>query len=167
MSFGGIAMVHDEIKKQILLRAPKARVWRALADAREFGSWFGMRLNGSFKAGQTIHGAIAPTTADPEVAKMQQPYEGKPVELFVERIEPENRFCLKWHPYAIDTNVDYSKEPMTLITFSLEEQAGGTLLTIVETGFDQLPASRREAAWKANDGGWTHQTQLIKKYLRA
>jgi len=155
----------DQIEKQVFLSAPRSRVWRALTQSAEFGAWFGMKLEGPFVAGQTIRGSIAPTTVDEEVARMQKPYEGKPVELFVDRIEPETRFCLKWHPYAIDSDVDYSNEPMTLITFTLIEKTGGTELTITETGFEQIPASRRKAAIEANDGGWAHQTVLLRKYL--
>jgi hypothetical protein len=76
----------------------------------EFGSWFGMKLEGDFKVGETIRGKIVPTSVDPEVAKLQKPHEGKAVELFVDCIEPETRFCLKWHPFAIDPQVDYSNE---------------------------------------------------------
>jgi uncharacterized protein YndB with AHSA1/START domain len=155
----------DRVEKQILLNAPRSRVWKALTDSKEFGSWFGMKLEGPFRAGETIRGKISGTTVDPEVAKMQKPHEGKVVELFIDRIEPETRFCMKWHPYAIDPKVDYSKEPMTLITFTLEEKENGTLLTITETGFDQIPIHRRAQALKANDGGWAHQTLLIQKYL--
>jgi len=158
-------MKNDQIKKEVLLNAPRTRVWNALTRASEFGTWFGMKFDGDFVAGETIRGKIFPTAVDPEVAKMQKPYEGKTVELFVERIEPEIRFCLKWHPFAIDPKVDYTKEPMTLITFTLDEKESGTLLTITETGFDLIPATRRADALKANDGGWAHQAVLLQKYL--
>lgn len=155
----------DRIEKQIFLKAPRARVWQAITNSAEFGSWFGMKLAGPFEAGKKIRGTISPTTVDEEVARLQKPHEGKAVEMLVHSIEPESRFCLKWHPFAIDPKVDYSKEPMTLITFTLEEQNGGTLLTITESGFDQIPISRRAEAIKANDGGWAHQTKLLEKYL--
>lgn len=155
----------NQIVKKMVLKASRSRVWQALTDSAQFGSWFGMKLDGPFKAGHSINGQIMPTTVDPEVAKMQEPHKGKTVEFFVQSIEPEFRFCLKWHPFAIDPKVDYSKEPMTLITFDLEEVDGGTLLTITESGFDQIPAWRRAEALKANDGGWSHQLKLIEKYL--
>lgn len=154
-----------DIKKQILLKAPPTQVWSAITRSQEFGSWFGMKLEGEFKVGQMIRGHIVPTSVDPEVAKLQKPFEGKAVELFVDRIRPETKFCLKWHPFAIDPAVDYSQEAMTLITFTLEPRDGGTLLTITETGFEFIPASRRADAIKANDGGWAHQTLLLQKYL--
>lgn len=74
-------------------------------------------------------------------------------------------FSLRWHPFAIDTEVDYSNEPMTLITFMLEPREGGTLLRVVESGFDSIPVARRAEAFKANEGGWAMQMQLIEKYL--
>ena len=71
-------MNSDKIVKTVLLNAPLDRVWRAITDS-EFGTWFGMRLEGSFTAGQPIKGVIACTAVDQEVARMQKPYEGTPV----------------------------------------------------------------------------------------
>jgi uncharacterized protein YndB with AHSA1/START domain len=158
-------MSSDRIEKKILLRAARSRVWRALTDSQEFGSWFGMKLEGPFVAGATMRGKIVPTTVDAETARAQKPYEGKPVELVVDRIEPERLFSFRWHPFAIDAGVDYSTEPTTLITFTLEEKDSGVLLTVVESGFDGLPLARRAAALKANDGGWAKQMELVEKYL--
>lgn len=158
-------MTHDRIEKNALLKASKKQVWSALTESQKFGSWFGMKLNGPFTAGKTIQGAISPTTVDVEVAQMQKPYEGKAVELFIDRIEPESLFSFKWHPYAIDAGVDYSKEPMTTITFTLEEKENETRLTVIESGFETIPVSRRAEAMKANDGGWSKQMELIAKYL--
>lgn len=156
----------DCIRKQVVLNSPRSRVWKAISDSREFGLWFGMKLDGPFVAGQPIRGHIVPTTADPEVARMQEPHRGKPVEMHIDRTEPETRLCLKWHPFAIDAAVDYSHEPMTLITFLLEDAGDGkTRLTITEEGFEQLPPSRRAEAFRANDGGWAHQAVLLGKYL--
>ena len=154
-----------KIVKTVLLNAPLDRVWRAITDSKEFGTWFGMRLNGPFTAGQPIKGVIACTAVDEEVARMQKPYEGTPVHFFVEKIQPQTLFAIKWHPYAIDPKVDYSIEPMTLITFELEHQEQGILLTITESGFDKIPLHRRAVAFKANEGGWQKQTELITKYL--
>lgn len=159
-------MSTDRIEKKILLKAPRARVWRAISDSREYGRWFGMKLNGPFVAGQKITGTIAMTEADPEVAKLQEPHVGKAAELWIDRIQPETLFSMKWHPFAIDPNVDYSEEPMTLIEFALQDDDGGTWLTITESGFENIPASRRAEAMKANESGWEHQCQLIKKYLQ-
>jgi len=155
----------DRIEKKILLRAPLGRVWRAVRDARQFGAWFGVDFDGPFVPGASMTGRIVPTTVDEEVAKLQQPHEGKAFEVTVDRIEPERIFSFRWHPFAIDPAVDYSSEPTTLVVFELEEVEGGTLLTITESGFDGIPLARRTQAFTANDGGWNHQTKLIEKYL--
>jgi uncharacterized protein YndB with AHSA1/START domain len=157
----------DRIEKRILLRAPLARVWRAVSDAAEFGSWFGMELDGAFTPGAELSGCIVPTVADAEIAKMQEPHAGKPVTLYVERVEPMHTFSFRWHPFAIDPAVDYSAEPTTLVTFALEPTDGGTMLTICESGFDAIPLARRADAFEANDEGWTLMTELIGKYLAA
>jgi uncharacterized protein YndB with AHSA1/START domain len=158
-------MSTDRIEKQILLRAPRERVWRAISDAKEFGSWFGVRFDGPFAEGARLTGKITPTTVDAEVAKMQEPYAGKAFDWTVERIEPMRRLAFRWHPHAVDSGVDYSKEPTTLIEFELLDAPGGILLKISESGFDQIPLERRAKAFKANEGGWEHQTRLIEKYL--
>lgn len=155
----------DQIQKKIVLNAPIDRVWKAISDSARFGAWFGVKFDGPFVAGSQLIGRIAPTQVDPEVAKMQEPHTGKPFQILVETIDPMHRFAFRWHPFAIDPAYDYSSEPMTLVTFDLAGDVKETLLTITESGFDQIPAGRRVQAFKANDGGWTHQTRLIEKYL--
>jgi hypothetical protein len=51
------------------------------------------------------------------------------------------------------------------VQFDLEQSSGGTLLTITESGFDQMPEARRAEAYAANEGGWSQQAELIQKYL--
>jgi uncharacterized protein YndB with AHSA1/START domain len=155
----------DRIEKKVLLRAPRERVWQAISDARQFGTWFGVEFDQPFVAGALMKGRIVPTKVDPEVAKMQEPYTGMAFDCTIDRIEPMTRFSFRWHPFATDPKVDYSKEPTTLVVFELEEAAGGTQLTITESGFDKIPLERRAKAFAANDGGWTHQLDLIAKYL--
>jgi len=158
-------MTTDRIDKQIVLKAPIERVWRAIGDSTEFGRWFGVAFDGPFTAGRSLTGRIVPTTVDPEVAQMQKPYEGMPFEFKVESLEPPRRCVFGWHPFAIEPGVDYSQEPMTRIVFELQEVAGGTRLTITESGFDRIPLERRAKAFAANEGGWEHQARLIEKYL--
>jgi uncharacterized protein YndB with AHSA1/START domain len=157
--------VSDRIEKEVLLRAPLSRVWQALTDASEFGQWFGVRLDGQFKAGTPINGKITGTTVDPEVAKMQKPYEGMKFEIVIDRIEPKKLFSFRWHPFGVDPKVDYSKEPMTLVEFTLQELPEGVRLRVTESGFDKVPIERRAAAFAANEGGWTKQMELIQKYV--
>src|SRR5882757_5433594 len=167
MITGGYAMTDstDRIEKRILLQAPLGRVWEAISDAKQFGSWFGVDLDGPFTAGSRVTGRIAPTKVDPGVAKQQAAVAGLAVEWTVEAIEPMRRFSFHWHPFAIDARVDYSHEPTTLVVFTLEEVAGGTQLTITESGFDRVPLERRAKAFTANEQGWAAQTMLIEKYL--
>jgi uncharacterized protein YndB with AHSA1/START domain len=155
----------DRIVKTTVLKAPHDRVWRAISDATQFGTWFGVEIAGSFEAGARMSCKIVPTKVDPEVAKSQELYTGMPFEIVVHRVEPMNLFSFRWHPYGVDKDIDYTKEPMTLVEFTLEEVSGGTKLTVTESGFDQLPPERRAKAFAANDGGWTAQLDLIAKFL--
>jgi len=157
--------VTDRIEKQVLLRAPRERVWRAISEPKQFGHWFGIEFDGDFAPGTRITGRITPTQVDPEVARMQEPFTGLAFDFFVERIEPMSLFSFRWHPHAVDRTVDYSNEPTTLVVFELEDAPGGTLLTITESGFDRIPLARRAEAFTANEGGWAHQLRLIEKYL--
>lgn len=151
----------DRIQKQILLRAPRERVWHALSDSAQFGRWFGVTLDGPFSAGQVTRGRIVPNLVDAEVAAAQQPYEGMACDFFVETVEPMQRFSFRWHPGAEPDLGD----PMTLVVFELKDAPGGTLLTITESGFDRIPLARRAKAFADNDEGWTLQARLIEKFL--
>jgi uncharacterized protein YndB with AHSA1/START domain len=155
----------DRIEKQILLRAPRARVWRALTDAQEFGAWFGVKFEGAFTPGALVRGVIVPTAVDADVAKAQQPYAGLPFEITIDRMDAERLFSFRWHPFAIEPGVDYSAEPMTLVAFVLEDAAGGIMLTVTESGFDRIPLARRAKAFAANEGGWGMVVTLIEKHL--
>jgi uncharacterized protein YndB with AHSA1/START domain len=144
----------DRIEKQVLLRAPRARVWRAISDAGEFGTWFQVKLEGAFREGATVGGRI--TSAG---------HEHVPIEITIERIEPERLLSYRWRPYAIDPNVDYSGEPKTLVEFRLADAPGGTLLTIVESGFDGIPIARRAEAYRMRDAGWLEQAENLRKHV--
>jgi len=144
----------DRIEKKIVLRAPRARVWRALTDAAEFGTWFRVKLDGGFEAGRRITGRVT-----------YPGYEHLAFEATVETMDAERLFSLRWHPYAVDPKVDYSAEPTTLVEFHLAEADGGTLLTVVESGFDRIPAGRRDEAFRMNDGGWAQQMENVRRHV--
>ena len=148
-------MTHD-IDKQIDLRAPIARVWRALTDYREFGQWFGVKLEQPFAVGRVARGRIT-----------YPGYEHLILEATVVTLEPERLFSFTWHPYAIDPAVDYSAEPPTLVEFRLEAIAAGTRLRVTESGFDKIPAGRRPLALRMNDGGWAEQMKNIERHVAA
>lgn len=145
----------DHIERQIHIKAPRTKVWRALADAESFGEWFGVALKGKrFVAGEPCAGKIT-----------YPGYEHMTLKLVVEHLEPERLLSFRWHPYAVDPDVDYSDEPTTLVTFELEETAEGTLLRLVESGFDAIPAHRRAEAFRMNSSGWDAQMENIDTYV--
>ena len=147
-------MKNHRIEKQIELKAPVSRVWRALTNHREFGLWFGVKLKSPFKVGKSTRGPIT-----------YPGFEHIEMEVVVQKIEPETYFSYTWHPFAIDPAVDYSKEAPTLVEFRLDEKKGGTLLVVIETGFDRIPAGRRLKAFRMNREGWAEQLISIKKYV--
>lgn len=116
-------------------------------------------------AGECVSGRIVPTSVDPEVAESQKPYEGRRFDITVDRVEPMRLFAFRWHPYAVDPEVDYSGEPTTLVVFELKDTPEGVVLTIAESGFDQIPLARRAEAFEMNEHGWEAQLTLIAKYL--
>ena len=147
----------DKIEKQVVLKAPRARVWRAISDKTEFGTWFGISFPaGKFAAGDQASGKLT-----------NRGYEHLILNIDIVEVVPEKRLSYRWHPYALDPKVDYSSEPKTLVTFTLDDAPGGTKLTIVESGFDQIPAHRRAEAYKMNDGGWTSQVRNIERHVSA
>lgn len=147
----------DRIERKVLLKAPRSRVWAALSDAEAFGEWFGVALQGQrFVAGQRTQGQIT-----------YPGYEHLLWNAMVEKIEPERVFSFSWHPYPVEPGVDYSGEPTTLVKFELEDMDGGTLLRVVESGFDGIPAERRLKAFRMNSRGWDEQMNNIETYLAA
>jgi uncharacterized protein YndB with AHSA1/START domain len=155
----------DRIEKSIVLRATRDRVWRALTDPAEFGDWFGMRFGDAFVPGARVRATVVGTSADPEVAKAQQAHAGLEFDIVIERIEPQRLFSFRWHPGAVDPSLDYSKEPTTLVEFTLDEMQEGIRLTVTESGFDQIPVARRASAFTQNEQGWDIVVKLLKRHL--
>jgi len=148
--------MNGRIERHIELNAPVSRVWRALTDHLEFGEWFKVKLDGPFSAGEMSRGHIT-----------HPGYEHLPWEAVVQKMEPERLFSYTWHPYAVETGVEYSKELPTLVEFRLEEAPLGTLLTLTESGFENLPAARREKAFQMHEHGWTEQMHNIERHIAA
>jgi uncharacterized protein YndB with AHSA1/START domain len=147
----------DRIERKVLLKASRARVWRALSDATEFGRWFGVDFKGkSFVAGKAVQGTVT-----------YPGYEHLTMEIMIERVMPEQCLSWRWHPAAIDPKVDYSQEPTTLVVFELHEVDGGTMLTVVESGLDKIPLARRADVFRMNSSGWDQQMESIKKHVDA
>ena len=148
--------ISDRIERSIELKAPRAQVWHALADTAAFGSWFGVNLAGqSFVAGQRVSGHIT-----------HPGYEHLRFEALVEHVDQEQLLSLYWHPYPIDSDIDYDQEEPTPVTFTLQDTAdGGTRVTVVESGFDKVPAARREEAFRMNSQGWDAQMENLARYV--
>jgi uncharacterized protein YndB with AHSA1/START domain len=146
--------MQNRIEKSIELNAPISRVWSALTDHHKFGEWFQVKLEGPFVPGQISRGQIT-----------HPGYEHVKWEAVVQKMEPEDFFSFTWHPYAIDPKIDYSKEPSTLVEFKLEKIPNGTLLTVSESGFENVPDNRRFEAFRMNEGGWIKQLENIEKYV--
>ena len=146
----------DRIEKRVLVKASRARVWRALADAGEFGGWFGVDLAGPFVPGARVRGRIT-----------HKGYEHVPFDITIERMEPERLISWRGHPHAIEPGADYSAEATTLVVFELEEVEDGTLVTVVESGFDAIPLSRRAEAYRGNEQGWAQQMRALERHVSA
>jgi uncharacterized protein YndB with AHSA1/START domain len=144
----------DRIEKQVVLRSPQSRVWRALTDSKEFGQWFRVAMDNRFAPGLTTTGHVT-----------YPGYEHLKFQVLVERMDAEHYFSFLWHPYAIDPAVDYSQEPPTKVEFHLETVADGTRLRVTESGFDKLPAARRDEAFRMNSSGWATQVENIRKHV--
>lgn len=158
-------MQTNEIRKSILLRATRERVWRAITDSTQFGQWFGVEFQAPFSAGRRLQGRIVPTSVDAEVAKMQEPWTGVTFDFVIDRVEPMDRFVFRWHPGADPAAPDLPDDQMTTVTFELADAPGGVQLTIIESGFDRVPLERRAKAFSDNEGGWEMQARLIEKFL--
>ena len=145
----------DRIEKTTLLRATQARVWRALTDATQFATWFGIELNEPFAVGRSVKGVLTMRG------------ERFTIDFAVERMDPEHHFAYRWHPYAIDPKTDYSAEPMTLVEFRLKSVPEGTELTVIESGFERIFEHRRDEAYRMNDGGWKSQVEKLRRYVES
>jgi uncharacterized protein YndB with AHSA1/START domain len=148
------AVSTDRIEKQIHIKAPRSKVWKALTTLDQFQQWFGAALDAPFAKGSRSRGHVT-----------EKGWEHVQMDIQVERMEPEHTFTYRWLPFAIDAKRDYSTEPRTLVEFTLEEVDGGTRLTVVESGFEQLFADRRAEAFKMHEGGWEGQLKNISKYV--
>jgi uncharacterized protein YndB with AHSA1/START domain len=148
----------DRIERSIVIKAPRERVWRALSNADEFSQWFGVDLQGqAFAPGKRARGQITHCG-----------HEHVWFDVVIERIEPPQVLSYRWHPYAVDPAVDYESEQPTLVTFTLKELPGdGTLLTVVESGFDNVPPHRRLEAFRMNNRGWEAQLDNVARHVGA
>lgn len=148
-----MANSENMIERQIEIKAPVAKVWKALTDSQLFGQWFNANIQTPFVVGKT---SVAMNTSKGFEMKM---------EFHVKEIRPQTYFSYAWTPFPMDRTFDYSKEEPTLVEFFLEETKAGTLLKVKESGFNKITASRRAEAFKMHTGGWEAQLKNIEKFL--
>ncbi len=151
----------DRIEKSAVLRAPLDRVWRAVGDSAQFGTWFGMKIDGPFVEGATVLGVMSPTAVDEDVAAQQAPYAGEPCPLEIVTVDPPRKLAFRWNALPDPEFADIK----TLVELTLTEVDDGVLLEIVESGFDALPVSHRSTAFDNNSGGWAAQLRLVGRYV--
>ena len=144
----------DRIEKTVDLKAPVPRVWKALTDHNEFGTWFRVKLDAPLVPGRISCGQ-----------KTSPGLEHLKWEAMVQTIEPERRFSFTWHPFAAESGTDFSELTSNLVEFTLEAIPTGTRLRVVESGFDKLPPQRRDATFQRHGDGWSIQMQNITHHL--
>lgn len=165
----------DRIEKTIDLHAGIERVWQAITDHREFSKWFGVALDQPFAPGRTVTGSFDMTFDEDAIIRHQASLGVTPsgirtlaphtVFCTVERMEAPHVFSFRWIPYGIDADCDPADEPTTLVEFTLTASAGGTRLTIVESGFSRVPEHRRLRAFRMNEGGWAAQAENLRRHV--
>lgn len=156
----------NEIRKTTVINAPQSVLWDAITDSSQFGYWFGAKVDGPFEAGKRLKMVIEPTKVDEEVAKEQEAYRGIDFDVWVDEIQPQSRFSFRWQAYALEEGQDPEDAPKTLVEFLLEPEGNGTRLTIVESGFDNVPLEKRAKAFAGNEQGWTMQIQMVGRYVQ-
>ena len=145
----------ERIEKHVVIHAPVERVWSAISEPAELGAWFGIDLAGTppLAPGLALAGRV-----------LHEGFEHITWRATIVRVEPPRLLAWEWHPAGIDPNVDYSTEPPTVVTFTLEPVEEGTRLTVVESGFAGVPAARRSEAFRLNDQGWGEQMVRIARF---
>ena len=146
----------SRIDRNIEIQAPPERVWRALTDVRELSSWFQVRIEGILEPGMEVW-----------MTSVHPGHDGQRFRVRVAEMDPPRRLVWQWHPGEVDPAVDYSREPTTTVTFTLEPTAGGTRLSVSETGFDAISLERRAKVYRDNTQGWTEVVQWLRRHVEA
>ena len=144
----------SRIDRTIEVKAPPDRVWRALTNAEELSAWFQVKIEGD-------------TTPDTEVWMTSEhpQHAGQRFRVRFAEMTPPHRFVWQWHPGEVDSSIDYSREPRTTVTFTLEPSARGTRLTVSETGFDEISLTRRAKVYRDNTQGWPEVLVWLQEYV--
>src|SRR5262245_14463252 len=143
----------SRIERKTMIRAPRSRVWKAIADVNQFAAWFHVKAEGTFEPGARV--------------RMTSTYPGHEGTVFyvnINEVTPERRFSWRWNPGSEQPS-EGSQAPMTLVEFLLDEVDGGTMVTLVESGFDQVDPVLRAKAFADNSEGWTIQMENLANYV--
>ncbi len=145
----------DKIETEITVAAPIGAVWRAVADYREFGTWFRAALDGPFTVGVVTTGKI-----------LEPGYEGTPFWVVTREKDAPFRFVFDW-PALPETGPEAADQPgaTTRVTIVLEKVAAGTRIRLTESGFDLLPEELAVAKFRDNEGGWAIQMGRVKAHV--
>jgi uncharacterized protein YndB with AHSA1/START domain len=146
----------SRIDRTIEVNAPPDRVWRVLTTAADLGTWFHVTVEGEFAQGAEVW--MTSTSAG---------YEGQRFVVRVTEMTPPRRFAWQWHPGAVDPAIDYTREPWTTVTFTLEPSGRGTRLSVSETGFNEISLARRAKVYQDNTQGWATVVGWIQQYAEA
>jgi uncharacterized protein YndB with AHSA1/START domain len=143
----------SKIEKQVFVRAPRARVWRAITDAKQFSEWFRVTTKDEFRRGARVH-----------LTSTYPGHEGTEFYFDIDEIIPDRKFSWRWYPASKGSNPAADDEP-TLVVFELEDAPGGTLVRVTESGFDHVALERRAKAFEDNSRGWELQTESLRQYV--
>jgi uncharacterized protein YndB with AHSA1/START domain len=146
----------SRIDRAVEIQAPPERVWRALTDASELAEWMQVQLDRQFAVGHEVW-----------MTSTNAAYAGHRFRVHIVEMTPPRRLVWKWHPGEVDPNVDYSKEPQTIVTFTLEASGRGTKLSVAETGFDEISLARRAKVYGDNVQGWVEVVALLQRHVEA
>jgi len=138
----------DRIERVVELKQPREKVWAALTTAEGLGAWFGNKASIDLRPG----GSASMAWDSGDTASMR-----------VERVEEPSVFGFTWHIYGLPE----TDPRRTYVEFTLEPAGVGTRLTVVESGFSQLPDDEHKAAFDGNTRGWASELGELVAYLDA
>lgn len=145
----------SRIERSIEIDAPPARVFRALTDAQELGVWFRVAIEGAIAPGEEVW-----------MTSLAEGHAGQRFNVRIGEMTPPHRMVWHWHPGEVDPAIDYAGEPRTTVTFVLTPTAGGTRLTVTETGFGAIGLERRAKVFQDNSAGWTEVLTWLRRHVQ-
>jgi uncharacterized protein YndB with AHSA1/START domain len=156
MTQSGLSPEMSRIDQTIDIDAPPERVWRALIRADELSAWFKVTIDGALEPGAEVW-----------MTSQHEGYVGQRFRVRIVEMTEPRRFAWQWHPGEVDPSVDYAREPMTTVTFTLEATGAGTRLHVAETRFDAIALTRRTRVYRDNSQGWGEVLGWLRSHVEA